>query len=86
MCEQSLMITMRAARVNAGLSQLEAAKQLGINKDTLWRYEKDNSNLSRNVIEKVENLYKIPSNNIFFGLESDYFRNLRKKSWGDLNG
>jgi len=71
---------MRAARVNAGLSQLEAAKQLGINKDTLWRYEKDNSNLSRNVIEKVENLYKIPSNNIFFGLESDYFRNLRKKS------
>ncbi len=80
MCEQSLMITMRAARVNAGLSQLEAAKQLGINKDTLWRYEKDNSNLSRNVIEKVENLYKIPSNNIFFGLESDYFRNLRKKS------
>ncbi|UBH10636.1 helix-turn-helix domain-containing protein [Macrococcus armenti] len=77
MSGDALVITMRAARVNAGLSQLEAAKQLGINKDTLWRYEKDNSNLSRNVIEKVENLYKIPSNNIFFGIESEYFRNLK---------
>ncbi|TDM35228.1 helix-turn-helix domain-containing protein [Macrococcoides canis] len=79
MSGDSLVITMRAARVNAGLSQFEAAKQLGINKDTLWRYEKDNSNLSRNVIEKIENLYKIPSNNIFFGLESEYIRNLKKK-------
>ncbi|WP_414055230.1 helix-turn-helix domain-containing protein [Macrococcus equi] len=79
MSDDSLVITMRAARVNAGLSQNEAAKHLGINKDTLWRYEKDNSNLSRNIIEKVENLYKIPSNNIFFGLESEYFRNLTKE-------
>jgi len=34
-----MSITLKAARVNAGMSQKEAAKELGIYPDTLSRYE-----------------------------------------------
>ncbi|MGV2927178.1 helix-turn-helix transcriptional regulator [Macrococcus capreoli] len=76
--KEDLLITMRAARVNAGYSQSEASQKLGINKDTLWRYEKNNSTIPRNIIDGIEKLYKVPSNNIFFGSESEFIRNLRK--------
>ena len=36
-----IKITLRAARVNAGLKLTEAADLFGINKDTLAKYERD---------------------------------------------
>lgn len=74
-----LKITLRAARVNAGLTQTEAAKKFGINRDTLHKYEKDSSNVPRKFIVKVESVYNIPLDNIFFGKESEFFRNRRKE-------
>lgn len=74
-----LKITLRAARVNAGLTQTEAAKIFGINRDTLHKYEKDSSNVPRKFIVKVESVYNIPLDNIFFGKESEFFRNRRKE-------
>lgn len=82
MADKDIVITMRAARVNAGYTQSEAAKELGINRDTLFRYEKDNSAIPRNIIESMAQTYKIPANNIFFGLESEHIRILR----GDTDG
>ena len=35
-----MAITLKAARVNAGLTQTEASKSLGISKSTLLNYEK----------------------------------------------
>ncbi|WP_308217856.1 helix-turn-helix transcriptional regulator, partial [Bacillus cereus group sp. BfR-BA-01393] len=44
---EMLKITLRAARVNAGYKLVEAAKEFGVNKDTLSKYEKDSSNIPR---------------------------------------
>ena len=60
-----LKITLRAARVNAGYKLIEAAKEFGINKDTLSKYEKDSSNIPRKFFIKIEEIYKIPVENIF---------------------
>ncbi|MDO6663559.1 helix-turn-helix domain-containing protein [Bacillus thuringiensis] len=69
-----LKITLRAARVNAGYKLVEAAEKFGINKDTLSKYEKDSSNIPRRFFIKIEEVYKIPVENIFFGNQSDFFR------------
>ncbi|MCR1835011.1 helix-turn-helix transcriptional regulator [Oceanobacillus caeni] len=69
-----LKITLRAARVNVGLTLVEASKLFGINKDTLLRYEKDSSNVPRKFFIKIEEVYGVPVDNIFFGNESDFFR------------
>ena len=61
-----LKITLRAARVNAGYKLIEAAKEFGINKDTLSKYEKDSSNIPRKFFIKIEEIYKIPVENIFW--------------------
>ena len=66
-----LKITLRAARVNAGYKLIEAAKEFGINKDTLSKYEKDSSNIPRKFFIKIEEIYKIPVENIF-GNQSDF--------------
>nr|WP_276536935.1 helix-turn-helix transcriptional regulator [Oceanobacillus caeni] len=69
-----MKITLRAARVNVGLTLVEASKLFGINKDTLLRYEKDSSNVPRKFFIKIEEVYGVPVDNIFFGNESDFFR------------
>ena len=54
-------ISIKAARVNAGLTQEKAARQLGISPDTLARYEKDSGKLSLEMLKKLSDLYKIPT-------------------------
>lgn len=58
-------ITLKAARVNAGLTQKEAAKKLGISNQTLSRYEKDASDLKMSMIWKLCDLYGITSDALF---------------------
>lgn len=72
-----LKITLRAARVNAGFTLVEASKKFGINKDTLLKYEKDSSNVPRKFFIQIEEIYGVPVDNIFFGNESDFFRKLK---------
>lgn len=73
-----MAITMRAARVNAGYTQGDASRELGINIDTLSKYEKDNSKIGRDIIVKIQELYKLDADDIFFGKESEFFRKLRR--------
>lgn len=53
-------ITIRAARVNAGLTQEEAARCLGISLNTLASYEKDSDKLTLEMLKKLAELYKFP--------------------------
>lgn len=62
-----MMISLRAARVNRNLTLLEAAKYLKINKDTLTKYEKDSTNLPYSLSKKMQELYEVPSENLYFG-------------------
>ena len=73
-----IKLTLRAARVNAGLKLIDAAKLFGINKDTLSKYEKDSTNVPRTFFVKIETIYNIPIENIFFGNQSEFFRRFNR--------
>lgn len=60
-------ISMKAARINAKLSQEEAAKLLGISKSTLQSYESGQTVPDILLSRKIEQVYQFPINFIFFG-------------------
>ena len=61
-----MSITLKAARVNKNLTQVEAAKMLGISVDTLRQYEAGNTFPSVPTIGKIEALYSVSYNDIDF--------------------
>ena len=63
-------ITLKAARVNAGLTQEEAAKSLEISVFTLLNYESGKSFPDVKVIKKIEKLYGIPYHRLNFLLQN----------------
>lgn len=61
-----MAISMKAARVNAGLTQHEAAKALHISKGTLAGYESGKNIPKVNMAQKISDLYKLSVNDIIF--------------------
>ncbi len=59
-------ISLKAARVNANLTQKSAASQLNINCSTLKNYESGKSVPNWNTVAEIEKLYKYPADFIFF--------------------
>ncbi|KRL02495.1 helix-turn-helix transcriptional regulator [Liquorilactobacillus capillatus] len=72
-------ITLEAARRNAGYSQIDAAKLMGVHPQTISAWEKDSTNLSIPEANKIASIYKIPADMIFFGNRNEFIRNLRKR-------
>ena len=62
-------ITPAAARVNAGLTQAQAAEQLGISIGALRRYEAGMFAPRLDTVQKMEQLYDWPASRIVFGKE-----------------
>lgn len=63
-------IQLKAARVNANLSQEEAAEKLNISKATLQNYEAGKTMPQWDMVKKIGEVYNFPTDFIFFG--SDY--------------
>ena len=61
-----MAITMKAARVNANLTQLEAANALEISKNTLIGYEKGTVIPKIDVAQKMAKLYGLSVDDIIF--------------------
>lgn len=61
-----LQISLKAARVNAKLNLIPAAKLLGISKDTLIKWEKNSGLVNPLWQKKIAEIYKIPVDAIFF--------------------
>ncbi len=61
-----MKITLKAARVNAGLSQSEAAEKLGISMSTMNNYEKGATFPDVPTIKKMEEVYGIGYDDIIF--------------------
>ena len=57
-------ITLRAARVNADLTQVEAAKAMGKTKQTIVNWESGASSIKYTDLVKLSELYKIPIDNL----------------------
>jgi len=61
-----LKISLKAARVNAGIRLLDAAKQIGVGKDTLLKWERHPGLVQARYQKTISEVYKIPIDNIFF--------------------
>ena len=61
-----MAITLKAARVNAGLTQKEAAKRLKISKGTLASYEMYRTIPNVDIAQKIANLYGLEVDGIIF--------------------
>ncbi len=71
------MMSMEAARVNAGYTQEEASELFGVHPQTLAKYENDNSKMPYAMIQKIPEIYKVPVDVIFFGLKNEFIQYLR---------
>lgn len=61
-----LSISLKACRVNKNLTQVEAAKTLGISKETLISYEAGRTFPDVPTIKKMEELYDVQYSDINF--------------------
>lgn len=59
-------ITLKAARINAGLSQVEAAKKLDVSVSTLRNWESGKTFPNQPKIERMCEVYDIPFDALFF--------------------
>ena len=64
------LISLKAARVNAGLTQKQASKLLGISQSTLQNYESGKNVPDIVMARQLEKLYGFPSDFIFFGVNN----------------
>ena len=62
---QDLQISLAAARVNAGLTQADVAKEMRLNKQTIVNWEKGKIVPGIPEMEMLSRIYRIPQNNIF---------------------
>lgn len=63
--EEKFKISLKAARVNAGLTQAEAAKKVGISISSLVRYEHNPKNIRQKTLDSFYKVYRVPKNFIF---------------------
>lgn len=61
-----MAMTLKAARVNKGLTQSEAAELIGISTDTLSNYERAKSFPDIPTLKKIEEVYSVGYNDIIF--------------------
>jgi transcriptional regulator with XRE-family HTH domain len=67
-----MKITLKAARVNIGMTLKEAAALFEINRETLSNYESDSTNVPRTFFIRIESVYGIPVEYIYFGNQQNY--------------
>lgn len=65
-----LILTLKAARVNKGLTQEEAAQKLGVSVYTLFNYESGKTFPDVPLIKRIEEIYDVEYKDIFFSVES----------------
>jgi transcriptional regulator with XRE-family HTH domain len=70
-----IKITLKAARVNLRYTLKEAAKLFDIHHETLAKYEQNSENVPRSFFIKIESVYGIPVEYIYFGKFDEYEKN-----------
>ena len=74
-----MQITLKACRVNSGMTLKEASARFGIHYETLSNYENDSTNVPRTFFIKIESVYGIPTDNIYFGKQDDFISEKQNK-------
>jgi transcriptional regulator with XRE-family HTH domain len=73
-----IKITLKAARINAGYTLKSAAEKFGVHHETVSNYEHDSTNVPRSFFIKLPEVYGIPTENIYFGKQSEYLATLKQ--------
>ena len=68
---EATKLTLKAARVNAGLTQVDAAVKIGISVGALSSYERGKTYPDVPIIKAMEKIYKVNYDHIIF-LHYDY--------------
>ena len=76
-----MKLTLKACRTNCGLTLKDASQFFGIHPETLSNYENDSTNVPRTFFIKLESVYGIPTENIFFGKQDDHFAEMKKRNF-----
>lgn len=61
-----MKVTLKAARINAGLTQSEAAKKLNVSKDSISNWERGKTFPDVPLLKKIESLYGVDYKDIIF--------------------
>ena len=61
-----MKITIKAARVNKNLSQKEAAKLIGVSKDTVGSWDRGKSMPNSKYIHAIEKVYEVSYKDLIF--------------------
>lgn len=70
--EEKFKITLRAARVNRGLTLKDVSDHVGRAPDTISKYENDASDVPHDLLISLLELYRAPYAHIFLGKESEF--------------
>ena len=65
-----MAITLKAARINKGYDQDEAARLIGISADTLSNYERGKTFPDIPILKKIEEVYEVKYDDIIFLLNN----------------
>lgn len=83
--EEKILISLRSARINSGLLQIEVVSilksiyNIKITRQKLSDYELDSTEVPINLADALCKIYNIPEDNIFFGDESTLSYTFRNK-------
>lgn len=59
-------ISLEAARVNAGLTQTEAAEAIGVSQVTISNWETGKTSPKMSIVPTIADLYKVPVQDLLF--------------------
>lgn len=59
-----MQISLKAARINAGMQQAEAAEKLGVLRDTIGRWESGKTKPKADQLQKLCEVYGVPIESI----------------------
>lgn len=61
------MMTLKSLRVRIGMTQQAVANEIGVDRQTIGRWEKDSSSMPVKFMYSFSKLYKYPMDRIFLG-------------------
>lgn len=70
-------MTLRALRVNVGLTAKEVANVVGVHHQTLLKYENDSSRIRADLLAQLAEFYKVAQDDIFLGTNYELKRNFK---------
>lgn len=73
-----MAITIKAARVNAGLTQVEASNRIGVSRDVISNWERGITVPNANHIRMIETVYGVGYSDLIF-LPNDYAESVGKE-------